>query len=45
MQRLFAALPPAESIITTEIEELWIDDWVRVSARTAPCCSATRRTP
>jgi 2-polyprenyl-6-methoxyphenol hydroxylase-like FAD-dependent oxidoreductase len=31
LQRLFAALPPAESIITTEIEELWMDDWVRVS--------------
>jgi 2-heptyl-3-hydroxy-4(1H)-quinolone synthase len=30
LQRLFAALPPAESIITTEIEELWSDDWVRV---------------
>lgn len=32
LRRLFAALPPAESIITTEIEELWMDDWVRVSA-------------
>jgi 2-polyprenyl-6-methoxyphenol hydroxylase-like FAD-dependent oxidoreductase len=32
LQRLFAALPPAESIITTEIEELWMDDWVRVAA-------------
>lgn len=32
LQRLFAALPPPESIITTEIEELWMDDWVRVSA-------------
>jgi 2-polyprenyl-6-methoxyphenol hydroxylase-like FAD-dependent oxidoreductase len=31
LQRLFAALPPRESIITTEIEELWMDDWVRVS--------------
>ena len=30
LQRLFAALPPAESIITTEIEELWAGDWVRV---------------
>jgi 2-polyprenyl-6-methoxyphenol hydroxylase-like FAD-dependent oxidoreductase len=30
LQRLFAALPPAESIITTEIEELWADDWVRL---------------
>ena len=33
IQRLFAALPPPESIITTEIEELWMDDWVRVSAK------------
>src|SRR5687767_7378396 len=32
LRRLFAALPPPESIITTEIEELWMDDWVRVSA-------------
>jgi 2-polyprenyl-6-methoxyphenol hydroxylase-like FAD-dependent oxidoreductase len=32
LQRLFAALPPAESIITTEIEELWADDWVRLGA-------------
>jgi 2-heptyl-3-hydroxy-4(1H)-quinolone synthase len=30
LQRLFAALPPPESIITTEIEELWSDDWLRV---------------
>ena len=30
LQRLFAALPPPASIITTEIEELWADDWVRV---------------
>jgi 2-heptyl-3-hydroxy-4(1H)-quinolone synthase len=29
LQRLFSALPPAESIITTEIEELWLDDWAR----------------
>ena len=29
IQRLFAALPPAASIITTEIEELWLDDWCR----------------
>ena len=29
LQRLFAALPAAEAIITTEIEELWADDWVR----------------
>jgi len=35
IQRLFAALPPAENIITTEIEELWMDDWVRVSATNA----------
>jgi 2-polyprenyl-6-methoxyphenol hydroxylase-like FAD-dependent oxidoreductase len=27
LQRLFAALPAAESIITTEIEELWLDEW------------------
>ena len=33
LQRLFAALPSPESIITTEIEELWMDDWVRVSAK------------
>ena len=33
LQRLFAALPPPESIITTEIEELWMDDWVRLSAK------------
>jgi 2-polyprenyl-6-methoxyphenol hydroxylase-like FAD-dependent oxidoreductase len=33
IRRLFAALPPLESIITTEIEELWMDDWVRVSAK------------
>lgn len=31
LQRLFGALPPPESIITTEIEELWMHDWVRVS--------------
>ncbi len=29
LRRLFAALPPPESIITTEIEELWLDDWFR----------------
>lgn len=28
LQRLFAALPPPASIITTEIEELWLEDWV-----------------
>ena len=27
LQRLFAALPPAASIITTEIEELWAEQW------------------
>jgi 2-polyprenyl-6-methoxyphenol hydroxylase-like FAD-dependent oxidoreductase len=27
IQRLFAALPPPESIITTEIEELWVEEW------------------
>jgi 2-polyprenyl-6-methoxyphenol hydroxylase-like FAD-dependent oxidoreductase len=27
VQRLFAALPPPETIITTEIEELWVDPW------------------
>jgi 2-polyprenyl-6-methoxyphenol hydroxylase-like FAD-dependent oxidoreductase len=32
IQKLFAALPPAESIITTEIEELWAEDWVRLGA-------------
>lgn len=35
LQRLFAALPPREAIITTEIEELWSDDWIRVSAHGA----------
>jgi 2-heptyl-3-hydroxy-4(1H)-quinolone synthase len=29
LQRMFTALPPPESIITTEIEELWAEDWVR----------------
>ena len=29
VQRLFEALPPAQSIITTEIEELWLEDWFR----------------
>jgi 2-heptyl-3-hydroxy-4(1H)-quinolone synthase len=33
IQRLFAALPPPEGIITTEIEELWAEDWIRISAR------------
>ncbi len=27
LQRLFAALPPSASIITTEIEELWQEEW------------------
>jgi 2-heptyl-3-hydroxy-4(1H)-quinolone synthase len=29
LRRLFVALPPAARIITTEIEELWLDDWHR----------------
>lgn len=29
LQRLFAALPPPTSIITTEIEELWLEEWFR----------------
>jgi 2-polyprenyl-6-methoxyphenol hydroxylase-like FAD-dependent oxidoreductase len=29
IQRLFAALPPPASIITTEIEELWSENWVQ----------------
>jgi 2-polyprenyl-6-methoxyphenol hydroxylase-like FAD-dependent oxidoreductase len=33
LQRLFSALPPAESIITTEIEELWSDDWIRTTEK------------
>src|SRR5687767_12054324 len=32
IQRLFTALPSADSIITTEIEELWAEDWVRLGA-------------
>ena len=35
IRKLFAALPPPSSIITTEIEELWMDDWVRVSTTNA----------
>jgi 2-polyprenyl-6-methoxyphenol hydroxylase-like FAD-dependent oxidoreductase len=31
LQRLFAALPPPSSIITTEIEELWLEDWFNQS--------------
>ena len=27
IRRLFDALPPPDSIITTEIEELWVDSW------------------
>jgi 2-polyprenyl-6-methoxyphenol hydroxylase-like FAD-dependent oxidoreductase len=30
LQRMFAALPPPESIITTDVEELAAEDWVRV---------------
>jgi 2-heptyl-3-hydroxy-4(1H)-quinolone synthase len=29
LKRLLAALPPPASIITTEIEELWLEDWFR----------------
>jgi len=32
LQRLLAALPPPESIITTDIEELWVDKWHRDKA-------------
>ena len=35
LQRMFSALPAPEAIITTEIEELWSDDWVRLSAHRA----------
>ena len=35
LRRLFSALPAAEGIITTEIEELWSDDWVRLTERGA----------
>jgi 2-polyprenyl-6-methoxyphenol hydroxylase-like FAD-dependent oxidoreductase len=35
IRKLFAALPPPAGIITTEIEELWMDDWVRLSATNA----------
>lgn len=27
LRRMFAALPPPPSIITTEIEELWVENW------------------
>jgi 2-polyprenyl-6-methoxyphenol hydroxylase-like FAD-dependent oxidoreductase len=29
VRHMFTALPPRQSIITTEIEELWAEDWVR----------------
>jgi 2-polyprenyl-6-methoxyphenol hydroxylase-like FAD-dependent oxidoreductase len=32
--RLFSSLPPPSSIITTEIEELWADDWIRIAGKT-----------
>lgn len=32
VRRMFDALPPPESIITTEIEELWVDNWFRGNA-------------
>jgi 2-polyprenyl-6-methoxyphenol hydroxylase-like FAD-dependent oxidoreductase len=35
LQRLFSALPGPEDIITTEVEELWAEDWVRVFAHGA----------
>jgi len=35
LQRLFSALPDPEAIITTEIEELWAEDWIRLSAQRA----------
>jgi 2-polyprenyl-6-methoxyphenol hydroxylase-like FAD-dependent oxidoreductase len=35
LQRLFSAWPGPEAIITTEIEELWAEDWIRLSARRA----------
>jgi 2-heptyl-3-hydroxy-4(1H)-quinolone synthase len=27
LRRMFAALPPPQAIITTEIEELWVENW------------------
>lgn len=27
LRRMFAALPPPQSVITTEIEELWVENW------------------
>ncbi|MFL6571904.1 MAG: FAD-dependent monooxygenase [Burkholderiales bacterium] len=35
LQRLFSVLPDPEAIITTEIEELWAEDWIRLSAHRA----------
>ena len=35
LRHLFSKLPAPEAIITTEIEELWSDDWVRLSAHGA----------
>jgi 2-polyprenyl-6-methoxyphenol hydroxylase-like FAD-dependent oxidoreductase len=32
VRALFSALPPRQSIITTEIEELWLGDWSRGNA-------------
>ena len=32
LQRLFTALPPPASIITTEIEELWLETWFSKNA-------------
>jgi len=32
--RVFSALPRPESIITTEIEELWAGDWIRIAGKT-----------
>lgn len=32
LQQLFRALPPPQGIITTEIEELWVDEWHRGNA-------------
>lgn len=31
LRRMFEALPPPEQIITTEIEELWSEDWIRLA--------------
>jgi 2-heptyl-3-hydroxy-4(1H)-quinolone synthase len=32
IQRMFRALPPMRNIITTEIEELWVENWFRKNA-------------